>query len=527
MTVTEHRRPRILLVNPRQHHTFFGFSLVGADLGIPAFMPNLALPTLAALVPDDIDLVVVDEEVEEVPFDEHWDLVGLTGYISQASRMFEIATEFRKRGRLVAIGGPYASLSTATVRPYADVLFTGEAELTWPQFLADWQSGNWQDEYAADGTVTISDSPLPDLSVLRPGGYWIGVVQTSRGCPYQCEFCDVIVYLGRRQRHKEPARVVDELERLYARGYRSVFLSDDNFTSYPHRAERIMEAVRDWNQARDEPVYLATQLSIEVVEHPDLLTLCSDAGLRHAFVGLETPSLDALREAKKGQNLRSPMVEGVHALHRHGIMVNGGVITGFDADTTESFRAVYEFVQDAGFPMVNVNMLHAPEGTPLEARLRADGRLLEGYSEVGAFDTNVVPAQMTLDELKVGTQWLLNKLYAPGPLLERITALASLLPDRPHVVAPDRAADLEVTRSAQIWRRLLASYAALGDDYARLPRQAVRVFRGKDSSLLLTALVFVRQAIGVIEAQGIYDPALAALDEPVFPLTSTPVMVVR
>lgn len=510
-------RPRLLLVNPRQHHTFFGFSLVGADLGVPAFMPNLALPTLAALVPDDIEVVVVDEEVEEVPFDEAWDLVGLTGYISQASRLFEIATEFRRRGRLVVIGGPYASLSPDTVRPHADVLFTGEAEHTWPAFLADWQAGSWRDHYEAGGTVGIDESPLPDLSVLAPGAYWIGVVQTSRGCPYQCEFCDVIVYLGRRQRHKAPDRVVTELDRLYAAGYRSVFLSDDNLTSYPHRAARIMEAVRDWNRGLDEPVYLATQLSIEVTEHPELLALCADAGLRHAFVGLETPSPDALREVKKGQNLRADLVEGVHTLHRHGIMVNGGVITGFDADTLDSFRLVYDFVQDAGFPMVNVNMLHAPEGTPLEARLRADGRLFEGYSEVGAFDTNVVPLQMSLAELQAGTQWLLNKLYSPGALLARVETLASLLPDAPHVVAPARAGDVEVARSAQIWRRLLASYADLGGDYAALPRRAVRAFRGKDTSLLLTALVFARQAIGVIEAQGIRDPALGALDAPVFP----------
>lgn len=508
---------RILLVNPRQHHTLFGLSLVGADLGVPAFMPNLALPTLAALVPDGVEVVVVDEEVDEVPLDEPWDLVGLTGYISQATRLFELADEFRRRGRLVAIGGPYASLSPETVRPHCDVLFVGEAEHTWPAFLADWARGDWRDEYRTEGTVDIDDSPLPALDALRPGAYWIGVVQTSRGCPYQCEFCDVIVYLGRRQRHKRPERVVEELDRLYRLGFRSVFLSDDNLTSYPQRATRIMEAVRDWNQALPDPVYLATQLSIEVVEHPELLTLLADAGLRHAFVGLETPSPEALREVRKGQNLRADLVEGVHALHRHGIMVNGGIITGFDADTLESFGLLFDFVQDAGFPMVNVNMLHAPEGTPLEARLRSEGRLLEGYSEVGAFDTNVVPGGMSLDELKAGTQWLVNRLYSPEALLARIDRLAATLPERARVVRPDAAEHPEVARSARIWRRLQPAYAALGPAYEHLPRQAVGRFRGRDTSLLLTALVFARQAIGVLQAQGVFDPELGQRAEPVFP----------
>ncbi|MBX7165975.1 MAG: B12-binding domain-containing radical SAM protein [Pirellulales bacterium] len=500
---------RILLVNPAQEETFFGFSEVVQETGVSGYMPNLALPTLAALTPSDIELTLVDEQVEDVPREGHWDLVGITGYISQSRRMFEIADDFRKRGLLVAIGGPYATLSSATVRPHCDILFTGEAEETWPQFLDDFRRGAWQTQYAASAAAELEQSPLPKIEALKPDAYWVGVVQTSRGCPFSCEFCDVIVYLGRKQRHKSPQRVVTELERLYAAGYRSVFLSDDNFTAARKRAADIMQAVGNWNRRQPERTYFATQLSIDVVRDEQLLELCSWAGLKQAFVGLETPTADALREVKKNQNVRQNMVADVQTLHKNGIMVNGGIITGFDSDTPATFRVLYDFVQAAGFPMVNVNMLHAPEGTPLERRMRDEGRLRGDYAELGSFSTNVVPKQMSLEQLRRGTQWLLNKLYAPQPLLERIASLAEHLPVEREMVVTG-------ARSAAIWQRLLDSYEALGEEYALVPRRAVRHFRGKDTSALMTALIFGRQAIGVMQRRKIYDLGLGQLEEPDF-----------
>src|SRR5262249_12983214 len=160
-----------------------------------------------------------------------------------------------------------------------------------------------------------------DVSRLRPLAYELGVVQTSRGCPFECEFCDVIVYLGRRQRHKAPGRVVEELEQLYRAGYRSIFLSDDNLTANRRRAAEIMSAVGDWNRWKAESVALYTQLSIDVTRDRDLplLDLCAEAGLKQAFVGIETPNQDALREVHKRQNLRADLVEDVQRIQRRGI----------------------------------------------------------------------------------------------------------------------------------------------------------------------------------------------------------------
>lgn len=501
-------RKRILLINPLPSMSLYSWPDVADITGRPGYIMNIALPTLAALAPPEVDITIVDEAVEPVDFEGQWDLVGITGYLTQMRRMCEIADEFRRRGRLVAIGGPYASLSPHVVRPHADILFRGEAESTWPAFLADFLAGHWQAEYSAHEMIDLHTSPVPRIDRLRPNAYELGVVQTSRGCPFECEFCDVIVYLGRRQRHKTPQRVVDELERLYRAGYRSVFLSDDNFTANRRRAADIMTAVRDWNRAQPEPVALYTQLSIDVTRDRDLplLDLCAEAGLQQAFVGIETPNADALREVHKRQNLRSDLVDDVHRIQQRGIMVQAGMITGFDSDTLDSFGVMYEFLQAAGIPMVLLAMLNALDGTPLQRRLADAGRLKRLLLADAALDTNIVPLQMTSQELLKGTIWLLNRLYRPRAFLERLAVFADQLPRATSRPAMDTA----------LWSRVAHSYALLGPDLRDVPLDAARLFRGKDTHGLRTALVFYRSAVGVLRRWGVWDPRLSEQSAPDF-----------
>ena len=504
---------RILLINPLPSLSLYSWPDVTDITGRPGYIMNIALPTLAALAPPDVVVTVVDEAIEPVNFDGHWDLVGITGYLTQMRRMCDIADEFRRRRQLVAIGGPYASLSPQAVRSHADILFRGEAEHTWPEFLEDFLNGHWQTEYTSHGMVDLQSSPVPDISTLRPAAYELGVVQTSRGCPFECEFCDVIVYLGRRQRHKTPERVVDELEQLYQAGYRSVFLSDDNFTANRQRAGDIMAAVGDWNRAKPAPVALYTQLSIDVTRDRDLplLDLCADAGLKQAFVGIETPNADALREVHKRQNLRNDLVEDVHRIQRRGIMVQAGMITGFDSDTLDSFVADYEFLQAAGIPMVLLAMLNALDGTPLQRRLADEGRLKGLLLADAALDTNVIPKQMTSQQLLKGTVWLLNRLYRPRAFLERLSIFASQLPRVSAIEARD-----EARTDQAYWTRVATSYAALGSELRDVPLESARLFRGRDTHGLRTALVFYRSVVGVLRRWGVWDPRLGALAAPDF-----------
>ena len=501
---------KILLVNPAQSLSLYTFSEISDITGVAAFMPNLAVPTLAALTPSPIQVHCVDDTCEPIDYETDWDLVGITGYITQRLRMFEIADEFRRRGVPVAIGGPYASLSSFTVRPHADILFMGEAELTWPQFLSDFMAGAWKSEYRQAEPIDIRATPEPDLRMLKPS-YWIGVVQTSRGCPFECEFCDVIVYLGRKQRHKEPARVVSEIQQFYDLGYRSIFLSDDNFTANRARAMEIMSAIRDWNDQQHEPMTFSTQVSIDIARQQDteLLDLCASAGLRQAFVGIETPNPAALLEVKKGQNVRASLTADVAALQSRGIVVQAGMISGFDADTLDSFRVQFEFLQEVGTAVVSVSMLNAPEGTPLERRLLSENRLKLVPVNDLYLETNIVAKQMTEGELLNGTKWLLNKLYDPGNFLERVSVLAHTLPVVRHATPSS-------SNAAHLWSRILTAFDTLGPEFHHIPREAIAMFRGKQTQALATALMFFCNAIRLLRKWGVWDPGFAKLSEPDF-----------
>jgi radical SAM superfamily enzyme YgiQ (UPF0313 family) len=484
-----------------------------ADItGCAAFMPNVALPTLTALAPDWVDVTMVDDHIDAIdPYlEQRWDVVGITGYITHRARMFELAHAFRGRGQLVAIGGPYATLSSSTVRPHADILFIGEAEQTWPEFLADLRAGSWKTEYRAGDAVDLGTSPLPAMRGLRNDAYLLGVVQTSRGCPFECEFCDVIVYLGRRQRYKAPERIVEELEQLYQLGYRDILLADDNFTAHRKHAKGILEAIRQWSRGKPERVALSTQLSIDAARDPDLLDLAAEAGLRQAFIGIETPNREALLEAKKRQNVRADLVADIRMFQRRGIAVQAGIVTGFDADTRDSFRVLLEFLQKAGVPSVLANMLMAPEGTPLERRLHVEHRLRTPDLYDGYTGTNIIPKQMTVRQLHYGTQWLLNRLYAPEKFLERVAVLAGHSPEAAGPIA------WRSSRLVAMWQNLLRAYEALGPEFRRVPREAVRLFHGKDGTVLTSALIFHVHNVRILQKQRLWDAALAELEAPDF-----------
>ena len=502
---------RILLIEPRSSTNFVSYSEATDIIMRPGYMPNLALPTLAALAPTDVEVTIVDELLEPIdPYlDQSWNFVGITGYYTHQERMFQIAAEFRNRGQLVGIGGAYASLSSERVRPHADVLFIGEAEQTWPQFLTDLRKGTWQAEYRSTAIIDLTTSPVPDFSKVNNDAYLIGVVQTSRGCPFECEFCDVIVYLSRKQRYKSSEQVIQELEQLYQVGYRSIFLSDDNFTAYRKKARSLLQAIIPWTQRKEERVSFTTQLSIDIARDPALLDLCAEAGLNQALVGIETANLDALREIKKRQNVRTDLVADIRMLQQRGISVQAGLITGFDSDTLDSFRLQFEFMQKAGIPNVVVNILYAMDGTPLALRLAKENRLNAAPLKQAHFGTNIIPRQMSVAQLSQGTEWLLNKLYDPDNFLARVATLAQRLPPAPGMIGVN-------PKAAVIWQNMIRSYNDLGPEFRHIPRQAVKLFRGKDTNILGSILFAYKHMLRVFQQRGVWDPSLAQLDAPDF-----------
>jgi len=381
------------------------------SLGKRCVFPNLALPTVAALTPAPHEVVLCDENVEPIDFDTDADVIGITGFVVHRRRMFEIAEAFRERGKLVVAGGPFATLCPEELRGKVDVLFVGEAEYAWPEFVRDYETGHWRTEYEQDDKPSMLDSPVPRFDLLRVDRYRSMAIQFARGCPFNCEFCDIIVMYGRRPRTKSVAQVLAEVEAIHALGVSDIFVVDDNFIGNKRDAKALLAALVEWQEARGYPIEFMTEVSLNVAQDGELLGLLKRAHFGVIFVGIESPRAASLQETKKTQNMREDIVTSVHRIQAAGIEVMAGMIVGFDNDDLSIFEEQFRFIQEARIPISMTGMLNAVPKTPLHARLKEAGRLIaESVGDQFAF-TNIVPSGMSRLELYEGYRALLNRLY--------------------------------------------------------------------------------------------------------------------
>jgi radical SAM superfamily enzyme YgiQ (UPF0313 family) len=402
---------KIYLIAPRNPESFWTFDRILPSLGKRCVFPNLALPTVAGLTPPPHEVVLCDENVEPVDFDTDADVVGITGFVIHQARMFELIEAFRRRGKLVAAGGPFATLCPEALEGKVDVLFVGEAEYTWPQFVRDYEAGRWQPVYRQDEKPSLLDSPLPRFDLLKADRYRSLAIQFGRGCPYSCEFCDIIVMYGRRPRTKSVAQVLAEVEAIHALGVGNIFVVDDNFIGNKREAKVLLAALADWQRARGYPIEFMTEVSLNVAQDDELLELLRQARFVEVFVGIESPRTASLLETKKTQNTREDIVTSVHRIQAAGISVMAGMIVGFDNDDPSIFEEQFRFIQQARIPISMTGMLNAVPKTPLHARLKAAGRLIaESVGDQFVF-TNVVPHGMSRLELYEGYRALLERLY--------------------------------------------------------------------------------------------------------------------
>ena len=368
-------------------------------------------------------------------------------------------------------------------RPFADVLILGEAERTWPAFIGDFITGAYEDTYRQEERLPLDVSPLPDY-----GGYsrhairshYAGVVQTSRGCPFDCDFCDAVIFLGRRQRYKPVEGILRELDQLRRMGFRFVVLADDNFSAGRKKAREILRALRDWNVRQRSPALFFTQVSTDTVQDEAFLDLAAEAGLNRVLVGIESPDPDSLREAHKTPNLKRDLAEDVRAFHQHGIVVVGTSILGFDHDTLSSFRAHFDFHMQAGVVNPQPYPLQAPDGTRLKERMLREGRYLDDDGEawepgeVNLYNTfSVVPKQMSVEQLKQGTLWLIRELYRPENVVARLARFFEQFeasPKRDKLRIPKQGTD---RASLEILGRILRYTVAHADAAERKAVQEV------------------------------------------------------
>ncbi len=413
---------RIHLVSPRNPESFWTFDGILPTLGKRCVFPNLALPTLAGLTPDSYEITLCDENVEEVDFDVEADVVGITGFIVHKTRIFELIEAFRRRGKLVAVGGPYATLCPEDFRGKVDVLFLGEAEETWPRFLADLEAGSWQSEYKAERLPDISHAPLPRFDLLRIERYRTMTMQFARGCPFNCEFCDIIVMYGRKPRAKCVDVAMAEIESLHRLGVRNVFVVDDNFIGNRKIAKGFLRELVAWQESHGYPIELFTEVSLDLAADEELMELLRAAHFTKLFIGIESPRVDSLNEARKTQNTRDDMLASVHRIQQYGLGVDAGMIVGFDADDVTVFDEHYRFIQSARIPISMTGLLNALPKTPLHKRLAAAGRLLAESTGDQFVFTNIVPKRMTRLQLYEGYRRLLGRLYEYGSFRRRTIA---------------------------------------------------------------------------------------------------------
>jgi len=407
---------KILFVNPRFPNSVWGFQGITELVGVRCGQAPLGLATVAALTPRDIEVALQDENCNPVDLDTDADVVAIGCWNVQYHRARELAAEFRRRGKLVVVGGPYPSLCPERFADGVfDVVFDGEVEVTWPQFCRDLAAGLPKPLYKQVGNVDMRLSPVPRFDLLRTGDYLYHFVQTTRGCPFQCEFCDIIITDGRIPRLKSIPQVLAEIETIADQGGKYISFSDANFIGNTKYADQLLRALVEFGRANGFPIHFSAEMTINVADKPNLLELLREANFTSVFIGIESPRVDSLVETKKRQNAHKPLIDSVRRIQAHNMIVVAGMIVGFDHDDVRIFQEQFDFLMEAGIPFTTCGILIPIEKTPLRARLEKEGRLLPYDSALtqghGCADLNFIPKLMTGEELHQGYNWLIRALY--------------------------------------------------------------------------------------------------------------------
>lgn len=371
---------RVLLLYPKFPKSFWSFEKALELVDRKALLPPLGLVTVAAILPQEWEFKLVDRNVRAVTEAEwEWaDLVILSAMIVQSDDMLEQIREAKQRGKRVAVGGPYATaIPHEPEAAGADFLILDEGEITLPLFVEAIQRGDTRGIIRANGEKPdVTTTPIPRFDLLNFNDYDNMSVQFSRGCPFQCEFCDIIVLYGRKPRTKTPAQLIAELERLYELGWRrTIFLVDDNFIGNKRNVKLLLKDLKGWMAAHHYPFHFNTEASVDLANDPELIDLMVDCNFNAVFLGIETPDEESLTLTQKYQNTRDSLSESVDFIIRSGLRVIAGFIIGFDGEKPGAGDRIVRFAEQTAIPTPMFSMLQALPDTALWKRLEKEGRL--------------------------------------------------------------------------------------------------------------------------------------------------------
>ena len=427
----------VLLIYPKFPDTFWSFTYALRFIKKKAAFPPLGLLTVASLLPEKWPKRLVDVNVASLTDkDLLWaDMAFIGGMAVQRKSAEQIIARCKQIGLKVVAGGP---LFTSEPHKFGEVdhLVLDEAELTLPAFLSDLQNGHLKKVYRAAGFCDLCDTPAPSWDLIKMKQYASMNIQFSRGCPFNCEFCNVTALFGHRSRLKTPQQIISELARIYASGWRgSIFFVDDNFIgNKAYLKTHLLPALIEWRKDKKGCVFF-TEASINLADDPELLDMMVTAGFESVFIGIESPDEASLTECYKIQNKNRDLLESVRMIHRSGLQVMGGFIVGFDSDMPSIFQRQIDFIQQSGIVTAMVGMLQAPPGTRLFDRLLRENRVISTYSGDNVDGTTNIIPRMGIDRLLEGYQSIMKQIYSPKNYYRRVRTLLKEL-KTPEITQP-------------------------------------------------------------------------------------------
>lgn len=412
----------ILLVYPKYPDTFWSFKHVLKFVSKKAAFPPLGLLTISSMLPTEWNKKLIDVNVNDLK-DEHikWaDIVFISAMIVQKDSAQEIINRCKAQNKKVVAGGPV--FTTQHEKFYhVDYFILNEAEVTLPLFLEDLKNGTPKHIYTSPIRPDITKTPVPAWHLINLKDYATMPIQYSRGCPFNCEFCDIIIMNGRIPRTKNPEQLISELQVLYEAGWRgSVFIVDDNFIGNKVNVKQMLPPLIKWQKEHKYPFKFSTEASTNLADDNDLMQMMSAANFYKVFLGIESPNVESLKECGKIQNVKRDLAETVRIIHRNGMQVMGGFIVGFDSDSESIFETQIRFIQEMGVVTAMVGLLNASPQTRLWHRLKAEGRLVSDTSgENTDCKLNFIP-KMNKERLIDGYKKILSTIYSPKCYYKRI-----------------------------------------------------------------------------------------------------------